>query len=349
MNRINSDIEDKIVYHALKKLGRYVTIGDEIRIESLRPSNKFPQRPNRLLKMTINNQPYEFCIDIKTVVTRTHLMMLQLVKDGLEYPPLVIGQYVNPQIADTLKDLGICFIDTAGNAFINRSPLYIFIRGNKATEIKQAQPAIRTFKATGLKIIYALICHPGLEKRTYREIAAVSDVALGTVNWIMGELKELGYLSHNPYSGQQLVQKSILLQRWAMLYPDQLRPKQILGRYRTAPDWWQKTNLYPVEAQWAGEAAAARLGVDLEPQHTIVYVTTEGMSRLLTDHGLSADEDGNVEFVRRFWGNGPIWLKEDTVPPLLIYADLLATGTRTSMEAAKRIYEENLAPLIGDE
>jgi hypothetical protein len=41
-----------------------------------------------------------------------------------------------------------------------------------------------------LKVIYGFLCNPGLENRTYREIAAETDVALGTVDWIMKELKE---------------------------------------------------------------------------------------------------------------------------------------------------------------
>lgn len=36
--------------------------------------------------------------------------------------------------------------------------------------------------------------NPGLEGQPYRTIAAKAGVALGMVNWVMGELKELGFL-----------------------------------------------------------------------------------------------------------------------------------------------------------
>lgn len=277
--------------------------------------------------------------------------MLQFIKHDLEYPPLVIGKYVNPQIADKLVELGIGFIDTAGNAFINRPPLYVFIRGHKAAEVgqqKQMPPAIRTFKPTGLKIIYALLCHPGLEKKTYREIAAVSGVALGTVNWIMRELKELGYLLNNSPKGQRLIQKAVLLQRWTTIYPDQLRPKYVMGRYHAEQGWSRKTKLNPAEAQWGGEVAAAKLMHDAAPQQITIYATPQGISNLLSENGLHEDEGGNVEILRRFWGSGPIWPDEHIVPPILIYSDLLATGNREAMELAKEIYEKHLVPLIGE-
>ena len=52
----------------------------------------------------------------------------------------------------------------------------------------------RLFKPGGLKLIFALLNNPGMEKATYRDMAKAAKVALGTVDFAITELKELGFL-----------------------------------------------------------------------------------------------------------------------------------------------------------
>jgi hypothetical protein len=68
------------------------------------------------------------------------------------------------------------FIDTAGNAYINNSPLLINIKGNKPDEMPTSTK--RMYHSSGLKIIFALLCNPGFENDDYRSIASMADVAL---------------------------------------------------------------------------------------------------------------------------------------------------------------------------
>jgi hypothetical protein len=68
-------------------------------------------------------------------------------------------------------------------------------------------------------------------------------------------------------------------------------------------------------------------------------------ARLLADQRLRTDVAGDVEIRKRFWAFEQADHPE-LVPPVLIYADLLATGDARCMEAAKRIYERYLAELF---
>ena len=86
----------------------------------------------------------------------------------------------------------------------------------------------RAFKQTGIRLLYVLLCNPGLENRTYRKIATDTDVALGMVNWVMRELKQLGFLLEvGKGRGREirLINKERLLERWITAYAEQLRPK----------------------------------------------------------------------------------------------------------------------------
>jgi hypothetical protein len=223
-----------------------------------------------------------------------------------------------------------------------------FVKGNKP-DIAKVPPPKRTFKPAGLRIIYAFLCNPGLENKTYREIAAETGVALGTVDWIMRELKELGFLLDMGKRGQRLIQKENLLQRWVTAYPEQLRPKLPLGRFRGEYGWWQQKTLDPFKAQWGGEVAAAKLTQYLQPQIITIYATPQELDQLLIKNRLKRDQTGDVEILKRFWKPAEIWKYEDLVHPILIYADLLATGNERNIETAKMIYDQHIVQLIRED
>jgi hypothetical protein len=198
-------------------------------------------------------------------------------------------------------------------------------------------------------MLFGFICNPGLENKTYREIAAFTGVALGTVGWIMGEIKELGFIIDRGKQGLTLAQKETLLQRWVTAYPEQLRPKQILGRYKGAPGWWQQKTLDPVRAQWGAEVAAQKMTHYLKPELITIYAAERHLNQFLLENRLKADIKGEVEILERFWMPDEKQQPNELVPPLLVYADLLATGDQRNLETARMIYEQHIVRLIRED
>ena len=265
----------------------------------------------------------------------------------LPYPLILVTKYVNPLMAEERKQERIEFSDTAGNTFINQQPIYIFIKGNKPPEITGNYPIKKTFGPTGLKIIYALLCNPGLENKLFREIAAKANVALGTVGWVKRDLKELGFLADMGERGYKLLQKDKLLQRWITAYTENLRPKQILGRYKGEYfGWWQNKELHNLNAKWGGEIAAAKLTKYLQPEIITIYTKAEYLNLLLLECKLRKDPAGEVEILDQFWDYDANLEYRDLVYPILIYADLIATGNQRNIETAKMIYEDYIIRLI---
>jgi len=342
-NRRN--VEEKILHHALEAIKKNMPRETDIEILNLQPA-MFEVKPDCLLKMVIQEKELHYYAEIKTAVTKAYKLLLLMRQEKLKYPLLLIAKYVNAQMAEQLRHDGIEFIDTAGNAFINQPPLYIYIKGNRPPEIAQQTSLKRAFKPAGLRMIYAFLCNPGFENNTYREIAATTDVALGTVDWIIKELKELGFLLDMGKRGQRLIQKENLLQRWVAAYPEQLRPKLILGRFRGEYGWWQQKRLDPFKAQWGGEVAAAKLTQYLKPEMITIYTTAHQLNQLLIENRLKKDPNGDVEILEKFWKLTEMWQHEDLVHPILIYADLLATGNQRTIETAKMIYEQHIVRLI---
>lgn len=263
-------------------------------------------------------------------------------------PPILLTRYVPTAQADRLKERGIFFLDTAGNGYVNAPPLFFFVKGNRPAQRLPAATPRRAFHTAGLKVIYPLLTQPGLEKRAYREIAATAQVALGTVNRVLGDLNGQGYFDDHGKRGRGLRNRVELLRRWLTGYPEQLRPKLLLGRFR-APDtnWWRQVDIKRYDALWGGEVAAARMTEHLKPTRVTLYAAKlpEG---LLLDHRLRRDNQGDIEILQRFWPAADTDQAE-TVHPLLVYADLLASGDDRNREIAELIWERDLARLVAED
>jgi hypothetical protein len=303
------------------------------------------------VKLQVEQGEYLFNAEVKARITGadTMLPLLQLVKRPEEF--LVITRQLKSEMADQLRKNGIQFIDDAGNAFISRPPFYLFIKGNKNPEAGRPAFIGRAFKQTGLRVLYALLCNPGMENETYRVMAEKAGVALGMIDWVMRELRELGYLAEMRTGRKRdvrLINKPKLLERWIPAYVEQLRPKLFLGRFRGIGRWWENADLDQARGLWGGEVAAARMTDYLKPEDVIIYAANETPAEVLTQFRLKKDPQGNVEFYARFWKPETVAPNGNMVHPLLVYADLVATGNQRNLETARMIYEQHIVQLIGE-
>jgi len=247
---------------------------------------------------------------------------------------MVVTREVTAELAERFRENNIQFVDEAGNAYINQPPIYIFIKGNRKERAAAAPVKGRAFKQTGLKVLFAFLCNPGLQNEPYRTIAARTGVALGMVNWVMGELKELGFLLEMGRGRDRrikLIERERLLERWVTAYAEQLRPRLFHGRYRGPDGWWNNAALQPEVALWGGEVAAAKLTGYLKPQEITMYVDKGNPAAVLTACRLKKDPEGDVELLYRFWQPDTVAPHHDMVHPILIYADLMATGNQRSL------------------
>lgn len=305
--------------------------------------------PDTILHVGIpEGKMWQFPVEIKKgVLQRTNIGLIARKLDRFHEPGILVAGYVPPKLADELKELNIQFVDTAGNAFLHVAPLYIFIKGNKLAEIQRPEPLGRAFRPAGLRVIFALLCEPKLEGMPLREIAKIAKVALGTVNIVMKDLAKQGYLLEMGQMGRRLTRKKDLLERWLTAYPEQLRHKQVVGRYRIADNDKPMTDIQVGEHYWGGEVAAAQITGYLKPQTATIYVTAPPGNFILKNR-MQKDPHGNIEILETFWDHQRFNTNDDMVPPLLVYADLLATADPRNLETAKIIYEQTIDRLIED-
>lgn len=308
-----------------------------------------PRKIDALVRLRTPDIDQEFAVELKMGVTDTTLGAMTQRLTGLPQQQMLVTHFVNPRMAERLKQMDIPFIDTAGNAYLNVPPVFIFIKGNRPPERPEKVPLTRAFQPTGLRVVFAFLCHPALVNAPYRDIAREAHVALGTVAWVVTNLKGMGYLLDKGKRGRRLVNRKKLLDRWVTAYPERLRPKLLIGRFRTTQtDWWKDALLTGFRAYWGGEVAAKRLTQYLKPEMITIYAR-EPTAQLQLNYRLRKDPEGNIELLRAFWDVERDWVDPELVPPLLVYADLLASGDPRNIETAKLVYERELTGLIRED
>ena len=318
-------------------------------------------RVDAIVRLEPGNQ--ELTVEIKKWAQQANIgaMIDQLKR--LPGKGLLAADYINPNMAGKLRDAEVQFIDTAGNAYINQPPVYVYATGNRQqqnTFMPTKGVAKRAYEPTGLKVVFAFLCNPELVNAPYKRIVEATGVAQGTVGWVINGLKAAGFIrDKGKRGGRRLTNQRKLLDRWVEVWPEKLRPKLLLGAY-TADDpyWWKNTDIEKYQGYWGGEIAAAKYTDYLKPKVATIYIQENQITNLLRDARLrKAIEPGygeteHVIIYQPFWhdelnkNNG---VYNTLVHPVLTYADLIATGDARNIEVAQRIYDEHIAQHIRED
>lgn len=335
----NEDLKERLAIKALKALE------DVVGLRATRKAYDDDQGGEILINDG-NLFQQEYIYEIKPNLTHTNLGPITARLAALPEKTILITRYANPKIADKLKALDTQFIDAAGNAYLNDPPLFVFITGRKPVEPEYKEPVGRAFNPAGLRILFTLLCNPDLKEEPLRTIAQAAKVALGTVAGIVEELKRRGFLAIINKNEKRLVHKDTLLEKWVLNYPEKLKPQLLIGRYEAQdPFWWKRAEIEELGAYWGGETAAELLTHYLRAEETTIY-TARPINKLLAKYRLRRHPKGNIKIYKTFWNFTHEDQYKNIVPPLLIYADLLATGDARNIETARMIYDEQLTDLI---
>ena len=161
-----------------------------------KPAGQRAAAPDALLELRYAGKTLKYAAEVKRQLRPATLgtVIHQVAAHGDH--ALLVSDHVTPPLADQLRAKGVQFIDAAGNAFLNAPPLLIWVKGEKPAErLTPPRDRGRAFAATGLQVVFALLCNPDATNLPYREIARLAGVAHGTVGWVIPELQELGFIA----------------------------------------------------------------------------------------------------------------------------------------------------------
>lgn len=309
------------------------------------------QEADGWLRIGMGKQFADYVVEAKRAVTPATLgalvTQLRNLGDVAKCPPLLVTDYLTPPMTDRLKEEKQQFADAAGNAYLTGPGLFVYVSGRKPRGQASAVHPGGAFKSPGIKVLFALICDPDLVDQPHRSIAKAAGVALGAIPKVLADLKWQGYLRVGR-DKRRLNASKRMIDEWALAYAHTLRPKTLLGTY-IAPgfDTWPNWKLDPHEARWGGEPAANLLVGYLMPGVLTIYADKLPARLIIEQRLVTADrmaQEHLLELRKPFWGAGLDTSEYTaTVPPVLVYADLLATGDGRCIETAQMIYDGYLA------
>jgi len=264
--------------------------------------------------------------------------------------PILIADYVTDGAAEFLRQEGISYLDASGNCFLQSGSLLLFVQGQKP-KVRGRRESIRAFNAAGLKLIFLLLVREDLVNRTYRDLAEIVDISQGTVAYVMQDLKDLNFVEKRG-KNRILRKREDLMDRWATGYTERLRSNLSRGRFRFVedknPPEWQKSFSDSDSTRWGGEPGADLLTGNFRPELLTLY-TREATSTVCRELEAAPDREGSIEILDLFWDPVELEKQDDSaggtmehVPPLLIYADLVASADPRARRTAKKIWNQYL-------
>lgn len=285
----------------------------------------------------------EFVCAVKGNITNANanIILRRLIEQKQQHnkPLLLVAKYIYPELMNEFSNRGINILDCAGNCIIRQDSLFLVVKGQKNVLTNKA--ADRAFQETGIKLIFHFLTHPESVNLPYRKISEQTNISLGAIKNVIEELIANRFILKTN-QGRFLKNRKKLLEPWVTAYNHTLKPKLLLGqmtfRNNDKRDKWLSMVL-PEGMYWGGESGAHLIDGYLYPGTFDIYTEIPATMLLPTGFVLPK-EDGEIKIYQKFWLEKP---KNNLVPALLIYADLMGSGNSRCLEMAQKVYEHEFS------
>jgi len=293
------------------------------------------------MEFNYNGKKHRVYIEAKRELRNYQLSEIEILAKKY-HPLMIVADNIFPKIKEELRENGIAYLETSGNIYYKDKDLFIWLDGKNAIK-KEDEKLGRAFTKTGLKAVFHFLLMPELVNTTYRNIAEVTGISFGNINFIMTDLKQQGYLLKIDDNNFQLNRRKELLAKWMDGYEHKLKPSLQVGTFRfinqSEAARWNKIELNNMKSWWGGEPGGDLLTNYLQPEVFTLY-TTEPKTELIKNYRILPDPNGNIRVYKKFWNRDEV--NTNVAPPLLVYVDLMTTGDRRCIETAEKIYNELL-------
>ena len=264
---------------------------------------------------------------------------------------LVCADYISPPLAERLRDLGVWYVDAAGNAYLQEgNALYVYADGHRLAAAPP--PRGQTYSEAGARAVYFLARHGPKVAATYRDIQATTAVSLDKISKVFGELEARQVIAVRGRGRYEVVAPDRLLDLWVDGFADRLAPELEIARCRAA-EGDDLVGLLRREAPALKTVTVAgEIGADLVTGHlranaARLYLAPEDEARIRRVLRLAPARDGPIVLCRAFATDlADEGVTEDALRVAhgaVLYAELMAAGDARLGETALRLRREQLA------
>jgi len=223
------------------------------------------------------------------------------------------------------------------------------LAGQPPRELVASSP---TWHVQLLRLLFQLVLTPELVVYPPRSLAAHTQLPVPAVQQVLRSLSEQGFWLPDAPLGTSPLRLPAPAQYWLAHYGSVLRRRLNAQRYRprhptTLADW--AAGGLPAGCLWSGEAAAQLLlGRPLPTAGFLTLCSQVPRPQLVPRLGLVPAPKGPIEILNAFAPPiGSASPDPRCVPPLLVYADLLASPPPAAPTLAQELRTRYLAELLG--
>lgn len=292
------------------------------------------------LSIIVNNQKTMLFVEIKKDVKNHQLFnILDYKNKFINF--LLVAEKLYPKVKKELRENRVNYLEANGNVYMNTDNLLLYIDTNEVIKT-QKEKGNRAFTKTGLKVIFQFLLKPKLINQTQREIAEVTNVALGNIPLIINGLLETNLIVRLNKNEYVINNYEELLNKWITEFEQTLKPTLFKQRFRfqDKDKDWRIVQLNTDKTVWGGEPAGDILTNHLRPEKFTLY-TKETTKDLIMNYKLVPDDQGEITVYDMFWNNN---YHANTAPNELVYTDLMITDDKRCKETAKLIFNEHIKP-----
>jgi len=317
-----------------------------VEIRAVQPA-KGPYRPDAVLRLRTPRRKHDLWVEVK----RTHLTYVLV--DGIlarigkmaERPWILFAPYVGQRMGRHLAEFGVNYVDAAGNCRLRIGDDYF-------ATIEGQRPARdgtrgRGIGVPGYQVLFAILAKPDFLNTPIRTLADAAGVGKTAAGDTIARLGQEGLIAGRRRR-RHLLNTQTILDRWLAGYATTVRPRLLVGRYRTEDtdpgaleNRIEKALGDRVTWAWGGGAAAMRLTKHYRGEETVLHVEAPPADLAKRLRALPA-QDGPLTILRAPGKIGFEGILPRTVHPLLVFTELLATGKERAREAAQEIRERYL-------
>lgn len=305
------------------------------------------RRLDGLVVLTTPAGKHELPVELK----RTYLTyatvngVLAQMKAIAPQPWILFAPYIPRPLGRYLAEHDANYVDLAGNYRLFLGDRYMaHVEG--ITEARTAE-AHRGLRVPGYLVLFTILAEPALLNAPVRRVAEAAGTGKTAAAATLRRLQDENLVAR--VRGRRfLLNPKVLLERWTAGYATQVRPRLLIGTYRTAdPDPMaleqHLEDTLGDTTRWAfgGGAAADRLVRHYRGERTIVHLEVAPVDLPKRLRALKAD-DGPLVLLRMPAPVAFNGAKPRTVHPLLIYTELLVAGHPRAREAANEVWERHL-------
>jgi hypothetical protein len=267
-----------------------------------------------------------------------------------DYPTLLVYDHVPGNLGAQLRAQGTRYADADGNAWLQHPGILAGPATSNGPQLAELAVSSPAWHVQLLRLLFQLVLTPALAAYAVPRLAARTQLPVPVVRQVLRSLAAQGFWHDEAPLGVSPLLLPTPARYWLAHYASTLRRRLNGQRYRTRcptplADWAQHS--LPAECLWSGEVAAHLLLERSAAPTSLTLYSQLPRPQLVQQLGLVPSPKGPIEILNAF-APATCFAPADPrcVPPLLVYADLLASQNPAHELLAQKLRARYLAELL---